>query len=85
MKIAERAIEKLANQMRIYTEENVRFDALKKVDLQEAIDNLDRKFEAKLEAFHSFYDVDKAAFDYFEHADTAVVVAIAKRYSPQRS
>jgi hypothetical protein len=76
MKITERAIDKLANQMRIYAEANVRFDALKKVDFQEAIDNLDRNFEAKLEAFHSLYDVDKASFDYFEHADTAVVLLL---------
>ena len=71
MKVTEQAINKLANAMRIYAEANARFDELKKVDLQEAIDNLDRTFEAKLEAFHSLYDVDKVAFDYFEYADTA--------------
>ncbi|WP_027054704.1 hypothetical protein [Mesorhizobium erdmanii] len=76
MKIAERAIDKLANAMRIYAEANARFDGLKKVDLQEAIDNLDRSFEAKLEAFHSLYDIDKAAFDYFENADTSVILLL---------
>ncbi|WP_197434752.1 hypothetical protein [Agrobacterium vitis] len=76
MKITERAIDKLANAMRIYAEANARFDELKKVDLQEAIDNLDRAFEAKLEAFHSLYDVDKVAFDYFENADTAVILLL---------
>lgn len=76
MKIAERAIDKLANAMRIYAEANARFDELKKVDLQEAIDNLDRTFEAKLEAFHSLYDVDKVAFDYFDHADTAMILLL---------
>jgi len=76
MKITERAIDKLANAMRIYAEANAKFDKLKIVDLQEAIDNLDRTFEAKLEAFHSLYDIDKAAFDYFENADTAVILLL---------
>lgn len=76
MKIIARAIDTLANAMRIYAEANARFDELKKVDLQEAIDNLDRAFEAKLEAFHSLYDVDKKDFDYFENADTAVILLL---------
>jgi hypothetical protein len=76
MKITERAIDKLANAMRIYAEVNARFDELKKIDLQEAIDNLDRTFEAKLEAFHSLYDVDKMVFSYFDHADTAMVLLL---------
>ena len=76
MKITERAIGKLANSMRIYAEANARFNELKRVDLEEAIDNLDRAFEAKLEAFHSVYDVDRSAFNYFEHADTALILLL---------
>jgi len=48
--------------------------ALKLIDLEEAIDNLDSAFEAKLEAFHSLYGVDKDDFDYFANADTAVLI-----------
>lgn len=76
MKIKERAVSKLANAMRIYAEANLKFDALKLIDLEEAIDNLDSAFEAKLEAFHSLYDVDKDDFDYFANADTAVLILL---------
>lgn len=76
MKITERAIDKLANSMRIYAEANSKFNELKKVDLEEAIDNLDRAFEAKLEAFHSLYDVDRFAFNYFDFGDTALVLML---------
>ncbi len=76
MKMVERAIDKLANQMRIYAEASGNFDALNKVDLHEAIGNLDSSFEAKLEAFHSLYDVDKSGFDYFANADTAVILLL---------
>lgn len=76
MKITERAIDKLANGMRIYAEAHANFETLRRVDLEEAIDDLDRSFEAELEAFHSLYDVDKAAFDYFEHADTALILLL---------
>lgn len=76
MKITERAVGKLANSMRIYADANARFNDLKKIDLEEAIDNLDRAFEAKLEAFHSLYDVDRSAFNYFEHADTALILML---------
>ena len=52
------------------------FNRLKSADAEEAIDNLDRAMEAKLESFHSFYDVTKELFDYFEHADTAVLILL---------
>ncbi len=32
--------------------------------------------EAKLEAFHSLYDVTKDLFDYFDHADTAILILL---------
>ncbi|SDE16249.1 hypothetical protein SAMN05660405_02541 [Psychrobacter pacificensis] len=37
----------------------MRFHKLKLVDGEEAINNLDCAFEAKLEAFHSLYDVNR--------------------------
>jgi hypothetical protein len=46
-----------------------------KVDREEAINNLDRAFEAKLEAFHTLYDVSKTLFPYFDHGDTALLIA----------
>ena len=52
------------------------FHRLKSVDPEEAIDNLDRAMEAKLEAFHSLYDVIKNDFDYFSHADSALLILL---------
>ena len=70
------AISKLANSMRIYAESNHNFNSLKHIDLEEAVNNLDRAFEAKLEAFHSLYDVDKSGFNYFGNADTAFFILL---------
>lgn len=76
MKIKQLAIDKLANTMRIYVETKIDFERLKNIDLEEAINNLDRAFEAKLEAFHSLYDVTKNDFNYFDHADTATLIML---------
>ncbi len=62
--------------MRICVEANWRFSEIFKVDREEAIDNIDRAFEMKLEAFHTLYDVSKDVFPYFEHADTALLIAV---------
>ncbi|MBR0648710.1 hypothetical protein GXW78_03490 [Roseomonas terrae] len=62
--------------MRLYVEAHMRFTELFKVDREEAINNLDRAFEAKLEAFHTLYDVSKALFPYFDHGDTALLIAV---------
>lgn len=62
--------------MRMYVETHMRFGELFKVDPEEAIDNLDRTFELKLEAFHTLYDVSKGLFPYFDHGDTAVLIAV---------
>lgn len=72
----EGAISTLANTMRLYVESHMRFGGLFKVDREEAINNLDRAFEAKLEAFHTLYDVSKARFPYFDHGDTALLIAV---------
>ncbi|TQF70458.1 hypothetical protein [Pseudoalteromonas luteoviolacea] len=76
MEIIKQAIDKLSNSMRLYSEVCTTFDRLKSVDAEEAIDNLDRAFEAKLEAFHSLYDVSKSEFDYFNNADTALLILL---------
>lgn len=76
MKIKQIAVDKLSNTMRMYGEAKFNFERLKLVDKEEAINNLDRAFEAKLEAFHSLYDVTKEDFNYFEHADTALLILI---------
>ena len=72
----ERAISKLANTMRNYVESNMRFEALFKVDPEEAIDNVDNGFEMKLERFHTLYDVFKNNFRYFDHGETALLIAL---------
>lgn len=74
--VVEGAISTLANTMRLYAESHMRFGELFKVDREEAINNLDRALEAKLEAFHALYDVSKAIFHYFDHGDTALVIAV---------
>lgn len=74
MEILQQAIKKLANSMRIYVETHIDFQRLIAIDKEEAIDNLDRAFEAKLEAFHSLYDVSKDYLDYFANGDTASVI-----------
>lgn len=76
MEVIKLAIDKLSNSMRMYSEVCAGFDRLKLVDREEAIDNLDRAFEAKLEAFHSLYDVSKSEFDYFGNADTSLLILL---------
>lgn len=72
----ERAIDSLANTMRMHLETQMRFGEIFKVDREEAIDNLDRSFEMKLEAFHTLYDVSKDLFPYYDHGDTTVLIAV---------
>lgn len=62
--------------MRIYGEAHLRFGDLLKIDPEEAIDNIDRSFEMMLESFHTLYDVSKHLFAYFDHGDTALVIAV---------
>lgn len=74
--VIEGAIGILANTMRLYVEAHMRFGGLFNIDREEAINNLDRAFEAKLEAFHSLYDVSKEFFPYFDHGDTSLLIAV---------
>ncbi|GAB6190755.1 hypothetical protein [Desulfocastanea catecholica] len=76
MEVISIALDKLSNSMRLYTEECSKFHKLKLIEMEEAIDNLDRTFEAKLEAFHSLYDVSKDKFPYFDNADTAFLIML---------
>lgn len=76
MQIIKLALDKLSNTMRIYCEASEDFDRLKLIDNEEAIDNLDRAFEAKLEAFHSLYDVSTSEFKYFDHVDTSLLILL---------
>jgi hypothetical protein len=72
----ENAISNLANAMRIYGEAQMRFSGLFRVDPEEAIDNVDRAFEMKLERLHTLYDVSKHAFPYFDNGDTSLLISI---------
>ena len=76
MKTKQIAVDKLSNTMRLYGEARYNFERLKLEDQEEAINNLDRAFESKLEVFHSLYDVTKADFNFFDHADTALLILI---------
>ena len=72
----EHAVSVLANTMRRYIEAFYQLGTLFDVDREEAITNLDRAFEAKLNAFHSLYDVSRTLFPYFDHGDTATLIAV---------
>lgn len=74
--IVQRAVSRLANTMRIYGEEHLRYKGLVAVDEEEAIENLDRAWEATLEAFHTLYDVSSDDFDYFTQPDTSLLIAL---------
>ncbi|SLN74772.1 hypothetical protein [Roseisalinus antarcticus] len=74
--VVENAISNLANYMRLYVEAHMRFASLFDVDREEAIHNMERAFEAKLEAFHTLYDVSKDHFPYFDHGDTSTLIAL---------
>ncbi|WP_088743148.1 hypothetical protein [Cobetia sp. QF-1] len=58
------ALGRFANSMRLYNEAFLKYKYLVAIDHEEAINNLDRAFEQKLEYFHSLYDVSKGVFDY---------------------
>jgi hypothetical protein len=74
--VIETALTRLANSMRIYCEAYIRYQRLVETDKEEAIENLDRAFESKLEAFHSLYDVSKDLVQYFDHPDTCLIIAL---------
>ena len=74
LEILQQAVKKLANSMRIYAETSLDFQRLVRIDKEEAIDNLDRALESKLEAFHSLYDVSRDHLDYFSHGDTSSLI-----------
>ena len=76
MEIKQLAVDKLANTMRIYGETKFHFERLKNIDIEEAVNNLDRAFEAKLKAFHSLYDVTKNDFPYFDYGDTSALIML---------
>lgn len=75
---AQRAWEGLSNSMRLYVESRMRFKEIFAVDREEAIKNQDLAIEAKLEKFHTLYDVTKnlPGFNYFEHGDTSLLIVL---------
>lgn len=76
MPAVEAAIGVLANTMRLYGESQARFFGLFPVDREEAINNIDRAFEAVLEAVHTLYDVTKSEMPWFDAGDTALLIAM---------
>ncbi|MBS0437085.1 MAG: hypothetical protein JSR75_19735 [Proteobacteria bacterium] len=64
--------------MRVYVETRLGFEQLRRIDQEEAINNLDRAFEAKLEKFHALYDATKnlPGFDYFGRGDTSLLIVL---------
>ena len=74
--VIENATSNLANCMRLYGEAHFSLGRLFLVDPEEGIHNVERGFEAVLEAFHTLYDVSKGYFPYFDHGDTSVLIAL---------
>lgn len=72
----ESAISRLANTMRLYGETQIGYGRLFRVDRKEAVNNLDRALEAKLEAFHTLYDASKRQFPYFDHGDCTCLIVM---------
>ena len=72
----EAAVSVLANNMRIYVEAQMRFSELFKVDREEAINNIDRAFEAKLESLHTLHDVTKPDLPWFDFGDCLLLIAM---------
>lgn len=78
MEIISNSVDRLSNSLRLFGEEQLKFSHLMELDQEEAVNNLDRSFEAILESFHSLYDVfhNKYDFDYFKYADTALLIML---------
>ncbi|EME4725357.1 MULTISPECIES: hypothetical protein [Acinetobacter calcoaceticus/baumannii complex] len=74
--IIEHAVGRLCNALRIFGEEHIRFPSLVEVDKEEAVNNYDRAFELILENFHTLYDVSKKYFNFFEFADSALLILL---------
>ncbi|WP_180177089.1 MULTISPECIES: hypothetical protein [unclassified Acinetobacter] len=74
--IIEHAVGRLSNTLRIFGEEHMRFHRLADVDQEEAINNYDRGFELILESFHTLYDVSKKYFNFFEFAESTLLILL---------
>lgn len=72
------AVNKLSNTMRIYGETRARSMSLIDVDLEESVNNIDRAFDAKLESFHSLYEIAQQnnIINCFNFADTSAIILI---------
>lgn len=77
--VLSKAADRLANSLRLYAEASLSSRALFATDQEEAIDNLDRAFDAILQAFHSLYDAMAAAklpLDWHGHGETAACILV---------
>ncbi len=73
------AADRLGNALRLYAEASLRSPALFATDPEEAIDNLDRAFDAILVGFHSMYDAmatEQLQLDWHAHGDTAACILV---------
>jgi len=78
METISNAVDKLSNSLRIFAEEQFRFNKLVTIDKEEAVNNNNQAFEAILESFHTVYDItkDKNILDYFKYADTTLLILL---------
>lgn len=74
--IISNALGRFANAMRLYGEAFMRYRSLVEIDIEEAIHNLDRSFEATLEGLHGLYDVSKRLLDYHAFPETSLLISL---------
>lgn len=73
------AADRVSNALRLYSETSLRTKSLYAVDLEEAVDNLDRAFDGLLAGLHSLYDAMRnvqCALDWYAHGDTAASIIV---------
>jgi hypothetical protein len=73
------AADRLGNALRLYAETSLSFRKLFALDRDEAIDNLDRAFDAILAGFHSLYDAMTAQqlpLNWHAYGDTAACIIV---------
>lgn len=68
----------LSSTFRLYGEARHAARPLLGGDIEDAVSNLDRAFEQKLEKFHTLYDLTRRlkGFEYFGRADTSLVLTL---------
>lgn len=76
--IAINAVDKLSNTMRIYGETRIHSIKLFDIDVEEAVNNIDRGFDSMLESFHGVYEFvqQNKLLNCFNYGDTSAIILL---------